>query len=220
MTIQEESAVEASSTPRLRGPTGASLAAIILGLLCFLAVMVLHILREEIHPLSQVMSDYANGKNGIIMTIAFYAFGFSSMALGFRLSWAIDRRGVTKSIPLLLALGGASLIAAGVFEVERAFVPDTIEEVIHSYASMVAFVLVITSMLLFSYACRSDARWWKFRWVSATLAVIAAGAAMASPFSADTGWSGAVQRILGLAVLSWFLLTALHVRTKPFALRD
>jgi hypothetical protein len=216
VTIAEESAVDTYPKPRERKPTGASLAVIILGLLCFLAVMFLHILRDEIHPVSRVMSDYANGNNGIIMTIAFYAFGLSSLALGFRLTWAISRRGVTRAIPLLLALGGVSLIAAGVFEVERAFVPDTIEEVIHSNASIGAFVLIIASMLLFSYACRSDPRWWTFRWVSTTLAVIAAGAAMASPFSADTGWSGAVQRLLGFAVLSWFLLTALHVRTKAF----
>ncbi|HYI44537.1 MAG TPA: DUF998 domain-containing protein [Actinomycetota bacterium] len=200
-----------------RGPTGASLAVIILATLCFCAVMLLHILRNEIHPISRVMSDYANGSNGLIMTIAFYAFGLASIALGFRLTWAIERRASTRLVSILLAVAGASLIAAGIFEVERALVPDTIQEMIHSYATMAAFIMVITSMLVFSYATKGDARWSSFRWVSTTLAVVAAIAAMASPFSADTGWSGAVQRVLGFAVLAWFLLTAMHVRTKPFS---
>jgi hypothetical protein len=47
--------------------------------------------------------------------------------LAFRLRGAIPRRGVPRLIPLLLALAGVGLIAAGVFEVERPLVPDTLE---------------------------------------------------------------------------------------------
>ena len=197
-------------------PTGASLAAILLALLCFGAVMLLHALRGEINPLRQVMSEYANGSHGLIMTVVFYGFGLSSLALAFRLRKAINRPGITRPFPLLLALAGVGLIASGVFEVERALVPDTIEEVIHSNASVIAFMLLITSMLLFSLATRTDARWRSFRWTSTTLALVGAVAAMATPLSAGTGWSGAVQRLLGLAVLLWLMLTALHVRTKAF----
>jgi hypothetical protein len=197
--------------------TGASLAAILLALLCFSAVMLLHVVRGDVDPLRQVMSEYANGSHGPIMTVVFYAFGLSSLALAFRLRRAIGIRGVTRLFPLLLALAGVGLIAAGVFEVERPLVPDTLEEVIHSNASVVAFVLLITSMFLFSLACRSDARWWSFRWTSATLAITAAAAAMATPLTQQTGWSGAVQRLLSITVLVWFLLTALHVRGKAFS---
>jgi hypothetical protein len=77
-------------------------------------------------------------------------------------------------------------------------------------------MLLITTMLLFSYACRGDARWWSFRWISMILSIAAAIAAMATPLTAQTSWSGAVQRLLSLTVLLWFLLTALHVRGKAF----
>jgi hypothetical protein len=196
--------------------TGASLAAILLALLCFGAVMVLHVVRGDIDPLRQVMSEYANGSHGPIMTVVFYAFGLSSLALAFRLRRAINRPGITVLFPVLLALAGVGLIASGVFEVERPLVPDTIEEVIHSDASVFSFAVLITAMLLFSLACRSDSRWWTFRWTSTTLAVAAAAAAMATPLTQQTGWSGAVQRMLALTVLLWFLLTALHVRGKAF----
>ncbi len=109
-----------------------------------------------------------------------------------------------------------SLIASGVFEVERPLVPDTIEELVHSEASIAAFVLLIIAMLLLALACRMDARWWTFRWPAAGLAVAAAVCAMATPLSAGTVWSGAVQRLLSLTVLFWFVLAALHVRGKAF----
>ena len=197
-------------------PTGASLAAIVLAVLCFGAVMLLHAVRGEIDPLRQVMSEYANGSHGQVMTVVFYAFGLAALALSLRLRSAIETHGAAKIFPALLAASGVALIASGVFEVERALVPDTLEEVIHSNASVTAFVLLITTMLLFSSACRTDARWWSFRWTSMALAVAAGIAAMATPLTAETGWSGAVQRVLSLTVLLWLLLTAMHLRGKAF----
>jgi Protein of unknown function (DUF998) len=196
--------------------TGASLVAIVLVSLCLFAVMLLHLVRGDMDPLRRVMSEYANGSHGLIMTVVFYAFGLSSLALSFRLRRAIDRRGLTSLFPHLLALAGVGLIAAGVFEVERPAVPDSLEEVIHSNASVLAFLLLIASMLLFSLACRTDPRWWTFRWISATLAIAAAAAAIATPLTAGTGWSGGVQRLLGLTIILWFLFAALHVRGSAF----
>jgi hypothetical protein len=211
----DQTAARPSSANQPRA-TGASLAAIILALLCFCGVMLLHVVRRNIDPMRQVMSEYANGSHGLIMTVVFYGFGLTSLALAFRLRRAIDRRGLTRMIPALLALAGVSLIASGVFEVERPLVPDTLAEMIHSNASVAAFVMLIASMLLFSLACRSDARWWTFRWVSTALAVGASTAAMATPLTAQSGGAGAVQRLLGLAVLLWFLLTALRIRANAF----
>jgi hypothetical protein len=89
--------------------------------------------------------------------------------------------------------------------------------VIHSYASISAFVLLVSAMLLVSHECRRDPRWWTLRWPSTALAIGAAAAAAATPLTAQTNWSGAVQRLLGITVLLWFLLTALHVRGRIFS---
>jgi hypothetical membrane protein len=196
--------------------TGASLIALILALVSFAAMMLLHVLRGDVDPIRQVMSEYANGSHGRVMTVVFYACGVSSVALAVRLRREFDSHWAARLIPVLLALAGLGLILAGIFEVERPSVPDTLEELIHSNASITAFVLLITAMFLLSIVCRTDARWQSYRWASTALAVTAAAAAIATPFSAQTGWSGAVQRVLGLAAALWLLLTALHVRGKAF----
>jgi hypothetical protein len=215
MSVASDRSADGIPPERYRA-TGASLIAIILILVSFVAIMSLHLFRGEIHPVRRVMSDYANGENGVIMTVAFYALGLSAVALGFRLRRALRRNGAARLIPWFLAFGGLSLLAAGVFEVERKAVPDTIEELIHSYATIVAFVLMITAMLLLAFAARSDDRWRRFGWVSALLGSIAAAAAMAGPITAKTTYSGAVQRVMGLTVLLWLMLTAFHVRTSAF----
>lgn len=178
--------------------------------------MVMHAVRSDVDPLRDVMSHYANGSRGPVMSIVFYAFGATALALGFRLRTAIDHRGVTRAFPVLLSVAGASLILAGVFEVDRPSAPQTIQEVIHSNSAVAAFVMLIVAMLLFSLACRADERWWSVRWVSLGLAMTAALAAAGTQLLGGSSLSGAVQRVLAGAVLAWFLLTATHVRRKAF----
>jgi hypothetical protein len=150
------------------------------------------------------------------MSIVFYAFGATAIALGFRLRVAIDHHGITSAFPVLLWLAGASLVAAGIFEVDRPFAPQTIQDAIHSNSAVAAFVMLIVAMLLFSLACFADERWWSVHRFSLALAVTAAVAAAGTQLLGNTSVSGGVQRLLAGAVLAWFLLTALHVRRKSF----
>jgi hypothetical protein len=129
-----------------------------------------------------------------------------------RLGRAIEHRPLSLAVRVLLAVGGLGLILAGIFEVERPAVPDTVQELIHSDATLTAFTLIITAMLLFAVVCRSDGRWSDFRGIAAVLAIVAAVAGAFSPFAGQTTWSGLAQRVLGLTVVTWLLLCALHIR--------
>ena len=197
--------------------TGASLAVIVLTSVCFGALALLHILRTDLDPVREVMSGYANGRFGAYMTAAFYLFGLAAMALAWRLRRALRGNRGAVAVPILLSLAGLCLLLAGVFEVERPVVPDTIEEVIHSDAALAGFALMITAMLVFAVVIRSDARWVGFRGRAMWLAISAAVAGAASPFADKTPWSGIAQRVLGLVVVLWLLLTALHVRSSVYA---
>jgi hypothetical protein len=213
----------AADPPPTTGPvrpphraTGASLVVVVATALTFVGIMVMHAVRSDIDPIHDVMSHYANGSDGPVMSVVFYAFGVSALALGVRLRSGIDRHGVVRVFPLLLSLAGLLLITAGVFEVDRPLAPQTLQEVIHSNSAVAAFVLLVVSMMLFSLACWSDERWWSVRWASLALAVAAAVAAVGTQLAGRAGWSGLVQRVLAGAVLAWMVLTALHVRRRSF----
>ena len=196
--------------------TGASLIAVVLVAICFAAMVLLHVVRTDLDPVRQVMSEYANGRFGYLMTAAFYAIGLSSVVLALRLGRAVVHRPLTVVVRVLLALGGVGLVLAGIFEVERPAVPDTIEEVIHSDATLTAFSLIIAAMLAFAAVCRRDPRWVDFRGIALGLAVVAAMAGAFSPFAGQTPVNGIAQRLLGLAVVLWLVLTALHMRLGGF----
>ena len=203
----------------LRPPYGLSLSAIILAIAAFGAVVVLHIVRTDLDPVANVLSEYATGSHGVIMTVVFYGTGLASVGLGWRLRPAVEWHGVTRATPLLLVLAGVALIVGGVFEVGLPDAPESPAEAIHSYASIGAFVLLIASMLLLALACRGDARWRTFGPTAAVLAVTAALAGVISPLADRTPWPGAAQRLLGGTVLLWLLLTALRVRANAFRSR-
>jgi hypothetical protein len=172
------------TTPNGTGrDTGVLLAAVLLVLGCFGAMVVLHVVRADLNPIRQVMSEYANGRYGWFTTAAFYAMGLACVALAVRLGRAIERRRLSVAVRVLLGLGGLGLVLAGMFEVERPGVPDTIEEIIHSDATLTALTLIITAMLLFAVVCRRDPRCSDFRVTAAMLAIIAA---VAGAFSRRT----------------------------------
>lgn len=201
------------TTPNATGrATGMSLAAIVLLSVCLVAMVLLHAVRTDLDPVRQVMSEYANGRFGWFMTAAFYAMGLACVALAVRLGRATERRRLTVALRVLLGLGGVGLVLAGVFEVERPAVPDTVEEIIHSDATLTGFTLIITAMLLFAVMCRRDPGWADFRVVATGLAIAAAVAGAFSPFAGLTTWSGLAQRALGLTVVLWLMLCALHIR--------
>ena len=75
--------------------TGLSLAAIVLVLACFGAMVVLHLTRTDLDPARQVMSEYANGRFGWFMTMVFYAMGLACIVVAVRVDRAIQRRALS-----------------------------------------------------------------------------------------------------------------------------
>jgi hypothetical protein len=207
--------VTVTASPATRRATGASLVALVLIGVCVTGVLFLHLVRRDVDPLRNVMSLYANGRDGLVMTVAFHAFGLAALALALRLRGAVAAAGAG-AVRVLLALAGGALILAGVFEVGRPLVPQTIEETVHSNAAIAAFMLLIGAMLLFSRICRRDPRWWSFRWTSTALAVVTTTAGMATLVARPMDSSGGVQRALAVSALLWLLLVARHVRTRAF----
>ena len=203
-------------TPEYR-PTGASLVVLVGVAVAFFGVVALHVISSDVDPIRQVMSHYANGSHGRFMSVVFYAFGVTAIALGWRLRSAVHWHGLARIVPALLVLAGLSLITSGVFEVDRPLAPESMEETIHSNAAVGAFVMTIVAMLLFAVATHSDTRWRSFRWTAVGLAALAALAAVGTLFAGDGIGSGGIQRLLAGAVLAWFLLTAIHLRGKAFS---
>ena len=200
----------------VRPPYGASLGALVLAIACVGGVVVLHLRRPDLDPLRHVLSEYANGPLGVVMTAVFYAVGVACIALGWRLRTALRWRGITAATPALLMAAGVGMLLAGAFEVGLPGAPDRVDETIHSLASIGAFVALVVAMALFAVACGHDPGWIGFRPTATVLAVLAVATAALSPVADGTPWTGVAQRVLAGAVVLWLVLTARRVRAIAF----
>lgn len=200
----------------LRPPYGASLGALVLAVACVGGVVVLHLRRPDLDPLRHVLSEYANGPFGVVMTAVFYAVGVACVALGWRLRSAVRWRGVTAATPALLLAAGVGMLLAGAFEVGLPGAPDRVDETIHSLGSIGAFVALVVAMALFAAACGHDPDWIGFRPTATALAALAVATAALSPVADGTPWTGVDQRVLAGSVVLWLVLTARRVRTVAF----
>jgi Protein of unknown function (DUF998) len=200
---------------RERRATGLSLVAFSLILGAFGLVVILHFARSDLDPVRDVMSGYANGDHGLLMTMAFYALGAGTVALGIRLILASDRHWWSWAVSVLLGVAGAGLLLAGVFEVERPGIPDTIQETIHSDGAIAGFVLIVVAMVTFTFGCLRDPRWRSFLPYSFAMAMLAVAGVVFSPLAPGTSIAGVAQRLLGLTVFGWVILVSFWIRFHP-----
>jgi hypothetical protein len=200
-----------------RRPTGASLVALLAGAICVGGMLLLHVERGDISAVADVMSHYANGPDGGVMSIVFFAFGVALAAVGLRLCDGIDRAGLTRIIPGLLLAAGACMVAAGVWEVDPPDASQTFGDFVHSDTAVAGFVLTIVAMVLFGFACRRDARWRSLRGPAIALALVAGVFGVANRVLSDAGWGGLAQRVTAGAVIVWVAMVSVRVRSRWFA---
>jgi hypothetical protein len=143
--------------------------------LAVLLLVVLHILRPDLDPSWHVVSEYANGPHGWLMTITFAALAAGCTAMVVLLlpvadSWPI-RVGT-----ILLALAATGLAMAALFPAD--IVQDPMPPVswtgsMHSVASLLGNPTLLIGMLVLAFALPGYAPWEGTGSILLALAVIA-----------------------------------------------
>ena len=163
-------------------------------------------LRTDLSPVRDRVSEYANGSYGVIMTVSFLTLGAGMIVLGFAMRLDATSHGWSRLVPLLLIAAGCGMIVSGLFPTDPAGASTTTERV-HSLASGAATVMTIAAAGISSLVVRA-AR--PRRGVSATgvLACAAIGLGAVSPILHETRLAGLSQRLLWLSLFGWLLVTA------------
>jgi Protein of unknown function (DUF998) len=169
---------------------------------------------SEYRLVGDAISELAIGRFGFIQTLAFIISGLGVLGLAYathRLTAGI--RGAF--LGSLIAIYGVGALVVAIFPTDRI---DNKADVwsqsttgwIHSITAFVAYLSIITGMLVLTWTFARDTRWRSLVVGSALLA----GAALALLFVQMEGpWAGLMQRLLITAISSWLIMVALRVRT-------
>jgi hypothetical membrane protein len=170
---------------RTFGFFGATNAILLLALL-----ILLHWLRSDLDPLSNYVSDYANGSYGTLFRIGLVLHGLGNIAIAMGIATALTGSRSGRRGALLLGITAVGIVVGGIFSFDPTGTLRTITGTIHTIAAETSFPIEAVALLFFAYAFRDTLRWNSF--VNFTLGIA----------------------IVGILCLTW-LFIAVMTRTAP-----
>lgn len=185
----------------------------IVGMAYYLSsVVAAHLLRPDIDPVSQPVSDYAVGPFGPFVGVAIFALGVGSLALALGLRLGIAPPGRSRVGLLLLALYGVGQLAVAIFPID-AEGAQTTTGLVHNIAGNISFFCFPPAVILLSMGMGKDERWRALERPALALAlVVLAGAILVMVSANVVGGFGIAQRFFLLTTVLWMLLAAIRLR--------
>lgn len=180
-------------------------------------LVALHAIKPELDPSWRFLSEYAIGRNGWVMMLAFLTWAATCAALAFAL-WREVRTAPGRAGVVVLAVVAVALVVAGVFPQDPVTAkPDelTTNGTLHAMASMAGIPgIPLAAMLISADLWRRNPAWASHRavlrvsahatWLSLGVMVIYLAWAVprAGGFNADV-WAGWMNRLVVATYLSW-----------------
>jgi Protein of unknown function (DUF998) len=194
-------------------------------ILALIALAALHVLRPDLHPPSHMMSEYAVGAHGWVMTVCFAAFAASSASLF--VASAAHVRGLVGRIGLaFLLLAVTGLAMAAIFPMDPA---STAREAMSSSGRMhgVSFMIgvpgeILAAMLLTLALRKQTPRWAGLLvafavmvWLSLGVMIVAFVVAAPQPGTVPHGFFGIPNRTFMAAYAGWLMVAAWPMAVRP-----
>lgn len=189
----------------------------------FLVLLVaLHAIKPELDPSWRFVSEYAIGRYGWVLRLAFVALAISCLAVAGGVRSQVTTTAGTIGVALL-AIVGVALAAAAVFAIDPITASKdelTLHGSLHGFASMIGIPSFPVASLLISGSLRRDEAWAfarrSLRWTAhltwISLVFMFAVLAVLLPRNGGTFgpavWIGWPNRLLVIAYSAWLLLVA------------
>ena len=176
------------------------------------SVVAAHLLRPDVHPVSEPVSYYAVGPYGFFIGLAIFALGVGSLALTLGLHLGIAPPGRSRVGLLLLALYGVSQLVVALFSIDAESAKTT-TGIVHNIAGNISFFCFPPAVILLSMGMGKDERWRSLKRPALALSLVVLVEAILVMVSANVvGGFGLAQRLFLLTTVLWMLLAAIWLR--------
>lgn len=171
-------------------------------------VGLMHVLKPETGIAGHAMSEYAIGRYGWLMTVAFLAVAAGQMAFAVALARGVRPAG--RVAPVLFGVAGLESVMEAVFRADGNG-PVTTQGSLHVLFGVTSFLISIIAMFVLVRRFRRDPVWQGF----ARPTQLWAWASMVTLFSVPAfgqSHQGIGQRVFVPVLLSWVVTTAARLR--------
>lgn len=171
-----------------------------------IALLVLHAIRPEYTIVDHMISDYAVGRLGWIMTSAFCALSLGCFLLAIGLFRDGPRSWLARVGAALLVVASAGLIVTALFPTDLETAPSTRTGDIHAISFLVNVVCVLASTLCLAVSFRGDSRWGSRFGLALAFATLLVASFLAQFLTLHRGAPyGITNRLFVLVLLAWLL---------------
>jgi hypothetical protein len=185
------------------------------GIALFTGILaMLHVLRSDLDPVERMMSEYAVGTYGFLMTLAFLSLAVATVALVIGLAQTVPESIQSRAGLALVSVFAAGMIAFAIFPIGVGETVDSTSDLIHRGIAPIVFFGLTIGIFLISRRFRSDERWSSLYMLGlfVTMILLIASTSFFVSYGAELGFEGVSQRIFIAAALIWFFAVALKIR--------
>jgi hypothetical membrane protein len=185
---------------------------------CFLyfiaALLLLHAIRPDYTIVDHMISDYAVGRSGWIMTTAFssLSIGCLTLAIGLFLDGPTSWLGRTGAALLVVAFGG--LIVTALFPTDLETAPTTRTGDIHTLSFLVNVVSILLSTICLALSYGGSPDWRRRRTPALAFAGLLIVAFVAQFLTLHRGAPyGITNRLFVAVLMAWLLSNSLWLKS-------
>jgi len=178
-----------------------------------LALLLLHILRPDYAPTKYMISDYANGRHGWVMTTCFLALSCGCLMLLLGLVRSGPTSVAARIGMVLLGIASIGMVVAAIFPTDPEGAPLSRSGYIHGISFLPNVVSIILATVLLSVSFGSHPLWRAYRRTAVTVASLVVLAFVLQFFTLVLGAPpGLPNRIFITVLLAWLLTTSIRLR--------
>ena len=180
-----------------------------------IALIGLHFLRPDYTPVDHMISDYAVGRFGWIMTTAFISVSLGCLCLAIGLGRDGPKTVLVAIARVLMGIASLGLLVTAAFQTDlETVMVNTTHGNIHTLSFLVNIVSLFLAALSLSVSMGADAHWKSLRTPALILVAALAIAFVAQAMTLHRGAPyGITNRIFVVVLISWLMLIAVRLRT-------
>lgn len=178
-----------------------------------LALLLMHVLRPDYALRTHMISDYAVGPYGWVMTTWFIAMSCGCLMLMFGLARSGLKTVLFKIGAGLLTVASLGLLISAFFPTDLEEAPSTRTGDIHAISFLINIVSILLSMILLTVSFRSHPRWRTYQRIAIALTLLVVTAFFIQFFTLHRGAPyGLTNRLFVIVVFVWFFTTSIRLR--------
>ena len=199
-------------SPNLRRYANISIAGIVYYIII---IIILHILRPDVNPFSQLTNDYAYGPFSILMITAYLGMSLGSLALVIGLYRAVSRQARSLFGLIFMGVWAVGLLIAGIIPLFPNLAQQTIAETIYRINAPLHVASLAIGTFLVSWRFKQDDYWRSSSGILLILSIIMLVLFIGVGITTTTvsEIAGLGQRLFIASALTWLSLTSARLRS-------